>query len=75
MTHDEALAEVHRRQDLHPGAKWVAVRRGSEWTVASIGLAPSVIRQTGTATKPPPIAPRDEPYSMLERVTRLYGSG
>jgi hypothetical protein len=74
MTHDEALAEAERRQRLHPDAKWIATRRGNAWVVARIGLAPTTIKQIGTATKPPPAAPRDDPYSSLEHVTRMFGS-
>lgn len=74
MTLDEATAEAARRQRLHSEAKWVAVQRDGEWVVARIALAPTLIAQTGTATKPPPTAPRDDPYSQLEIITRLYGS-
>jgi hypothetical protein len=35
---------------------------------------PTVIAQTGTATKPPPTVLRDDPYSQFEIITRLYGS-
>lgn len=59
---------------MHSDAKWVAVQRNGQWVVARIALAPTVIVQTGTATKPPPTAPRDDPYSQLEIITRLYGS-
>jgi hypothetical protein len=72
MTRDEAMAEAAKRQRLHPDAKWVATQRGSEWTVARIGLTPT--KPTGTATKPPPVAPRDAPYSQLELVTRMFGT-
>jgi hypothetical protein len=75
VTRDEAMAEVERRQQLHPEAKWVATQQGSEWTVACIGLAPTTIKQTGTGTKPPPVAPREAPYSQLELLTRVLGSG
>jgi hypothetical protein len=74
MTHEEATAEAARRQRLHPDAKWVAAQRDGEWAVARIALAPTAILETGTATKSPPTAPRDDPYSQLEIVTRLYGS-
>jgi hypothetical protein len=75
MTRDEATAEAVRRQRLHSDAKWVGVQRDGEWVVARIALSPTVIAQTGTATKPPLTAPRDDPYSQLEIITRLYGSG
>jgi hypothetical protein len=74
MTREEAMAEAARRQRSHPDAKWVAAERNGEWTVARIALAPTAIAQMGTATKPPPTAPRDDPYSQLEIVTKLYGS-
>jgi hypothetical protein len=75
MTSDEAKAEAERRQQAHPEAKWVATQRGSEWTVARIGLVPTTIEQVGTGTKPPPIAPREAPYSQRELLTRMLGSG
>jgi hypothetical protein len=75
MTRDQAIAEAARSQRLRPDAKWVAVQRDGEWVVARIALVPTMIAQTGTATKPPPTAPRDDPYSQREIITRLYGSG
>jgi hypothetical protein len=75
MTRDEAMAEAERRQQLHPEAKWVATQQGSEWRVARIGLAPTTIKQTGTGMKPPPVAPREAPYSQRELLTRILGSG
>ncbi len=74
MTRDEATAEAARSQRLHSDAKWVPVQRDGEWVVARIGLAPTAIEQTGTATKPPAVPPRDDPYSQREIITRLYGS-
>jgi hypothetical protein len=74
MDREQASAEAVRRQRSHPDAKWVAVERDGEWTVARIGLAPTAIGPTRTATKPPPTTPRDDPYSPLEITTRLYGS-
>jgi len=71
MTRAEAMAEVKRRQASDPGAGWVATQRGNEWIVARIGLAP--IKHTGTATKPPPAAPRDDPPSPVERAPWLAG--
>jgi hypothetical protein len=59
---------------LHPDAKWVATKKENEWTVASINVTPTAIKQTGTATKSPPVAPRDDPYSELEMVTRRFGT-
>jgi hypothetical protein len=74
VTRKEATAEAARSQRLHPDAKWVAVRQDGEWVVARIGLAPTASHKTGSAIKSPPTAPRDDPYSQLEIVTRLYGS-
>jgi hypothetical protein len=74
MTRDEAVAEAERRQRLHPEATWIATQRGNIWTVARIGVAPTRVKPTATATIPPPVAPRDDPYSPLERVTRMFGS-
>jgi hypothetical protein len=73
MTHEEAIAEVQRRQVSDPDVTWVATRRAGEWIVARIGVAPS--KPTGTATKPPPAAPRDDPHSAIERATWFAGSG
>ena len=75
MTRDEAKAEAERRQQSHPEAKWVATKRESGWAVACIGLAPTTIKQAGTGTKPPPVAPREAPYSQIELLTRMLGSG
>jgi hypothetical protein len=73
MTRDEALAEAQRRQRAYPEAKWLATREGDGWTVARINLAPVTVEPTATATTPPPTAPRDDPYSPLENVTRMFG--
>lgn len=66
MTRDEARAEAKRRQASDPGVTWIAAQRGSEWTVARIGIAPRS-KQTGTATKPPPEGPRDGPPDVPHR--------
>jgi hypothetical protein len=71
MTHEEAIAEVARRRLSDPQVTWIAAQRGSEFVVVRIGLAP--VEQTGTATKPPPPAPRDDPHSPIERVTWFAG--
>jgi len=71
MTRAEAMAEVRRRRASDPDAGWVATQRANEWIVARIGLAP--IKQKGTATKPPPAAPRDDPHSPVERAGWLAG--
>ncbi len=73
MTRDEAILEAERKQLSDPNAKWIASRRDGEWVVASIGLAPTTVTATGTATKPPPV-PQEDPQSPLQRVTTLYGS-
>jgi hypothetical protein len=70
MTRDEAMAEVERRRAADPGASWIATQRDGDWIVARVGLAPTKV--TGTATKPPPVAPRDDPHSATERAT-LFG--
>jgi hypothetical protein len=73
MTQEDALAEVERRRATDPDATWLATERNGEWTVARIGLAPIV--STGTATKPPPAAPRDDPHSASERAVWFAGGG
>ncbi len=73
MTHDEAMAEVQRRRASDPGVTWLATQRDGEWTVARIGLAPK--KQTGTAIKPPPVAPQADPHSPLERAIWVAGTG
>jgi hypothetical protein len=73
MTRDEAVAEVARLQRERRDAGWVATEREGTWVVARIGLAPTT--PTGTAVKPPPVAPRDAPQSELQRITTQFGSG
>jgi len=73
MTHEEATAEAKRRQASDPGASWIATSRDGEWTVLRIGVAPTKV--TGTATKPPPVAPSHDPHSPIERATWFAGSG
>jgi hypothetical protein len=73
VTRDEAMAEVERRRAADPKATWVATERDGEWTVARIGIPP--IGQTGTATKPPPAAPRDDPHSSAERAAWFAAGG
>jgi hypothetical protein len=74
MTRDEAIAEAERKQHSHPDAKWIAAQNGSEWIVARVGLPPATIKPTGTTTKPPPLAPQDDPQSPLQRAATLYGT-
>jgi hypothetical protein len=73
MTREEAIAEAKRRQASDPGFTWIATSRAGEWTVARIGVAPT--KPTGTATKPPPLAPRDDPHSPIERAAWFAGGG
>jgi hypothetical protein len=73
MTREEAMAEVEQMRASHPEATWVATQREGEWCVARIGLAPT--RPTGTATKPPPPAPHDDPHSPIERAAWFAGGG
>ena len=64
-TREEAIAEAKRSQASDPYASWIATSRDGEWTVVRIGVVPA--KATGTATNPPPIAPRDDPHSPVER--------
>jgi hypothetical protein len=73
MTREDALAEVERKRASHPDSMWVATQRRGEWIVARIGVAPT--KPTGTATKPPPVAPRDDPHSAVERAAWFAGLG
>ena len=75
MTRDEATAETQRAQRLNPDAKWIAAERDGEWTIGRVDLTPDTAGETHTATQPPPLAPRDDPYSQVENVARLYGGG
>jgi hypothetical protein len=73
MTREEAVAEVERRRVADPGVSWIASQRDGDWIVVRIDIAPTKV--TGTATKPPPVAPRDDPYSAIERATWFAGGG
>jgi hypothetical protein len=73
MTRDEATIEAERRQRVHPDAKWIATRRGEEWIVARIGLAPASTQPLSTALTPPPPAPREDPQSQLQRLIQQVG--
>ncbi len=73
MTREEATAEAKRRQASDPDASWIATPRDGEWIVARIGVAPTKV--TGTATKPPPVAPQDDPHSATERAAWFAGGG
>jgi hypothetical protein len=73
MTREEAIAEAERRQASDPSATWIATQREGEWVLARIGVAQT--KPTGTATKPPPQAPRDDPHSPAERAAWFAGGG
>lgn len=73
MTHEEAIAEAKRRQATDPDASWVAAPKDGDWTVVRIGVAPT--KTTGTATKPPPVVPGDDPHSSIERAAWFAGGG
>jgi hypothetical protein len=71
MTRQEAMAEVERRRAADPGASWIASRRDGDWIVVRLGVAPTKV--VGTATKPPPVPPRDDPHSAIERAAWFAG--
>ncbi len=73
MTRDEAIAEVERRRAAEPGASWIASQRDGDWVVVRLGVAPTKV--SGTATKPPPIAPEGDPHSPIERAAWFAGGG
>jgi hypothetical protein len=73
MTREEAIAEAKRKQMSDPDASWIASSRDGEWTVVRVGVAPT--KPTGTATKPPPAAPRVDPHSTIERAAWFTGGG
>ena len=75
MTNDEAMAAATEKQRSHPDAKWIAVERDGQWTIARIDVPPSTIDASAIAIKPPPEAPRDDPHSQVEEVARMYGFG
>jgi hypothetical protein len=68
MTRDEATARAEALQTAHPEAKWLATRRDDGWAVVRIDVQPGTNEPTGTTLKPEPAAPRDDPYSELDRV-------
>ena len=73
MTREEAIAEAKRRQASDPGASWIASQRDGDWIVVRVGVALTEV--TGTATKPPPVAPQDDPHSPIERAAWFAGGG
>jgi hypothetical protein len=74
VTRDEATAEVRRRRGADPASAWIAAKRADGWVVVRLGMAPP-IQQVATATQPPPVAPRDDPYSPLQRAIWTVGGG
>jgi hypothetical protein len=73
MTQEEAIAEAKRRQASDPDTSWIATSRDGEWTLVRIGVVST--KATGTATKPPPVGPRDDPHSPIERATWFAAGG
>jgi hypothetical protein len=73
MTREEAIAEAKRRQASDPGASWIGSQRDRDWIVVRVGVAPTEV--TGTATKPPPVAPQNDPHSPIERAAWFAGGG
>lgn len=57
------------------GPKWIATHRSGEWTIARIDVPPDTAGPAGTPIQPPPAAPRENPFSEVEGVTRSYGGG
>jgi hypothetical protein len=73
MTREDAISEAKSRQASDPSATWIATARDGQWTVVRVGVAST--KPTGTATKPPPLAPRDDPHSPIERATWFAAGG
>ena len=73
MTREQAISEAKRKQASDPDGSWIATQQDGEWTVVRIGVMRT--KSTGTATKPPPAPPRDDPHSPIERATWLAGGG
>jgi hypothetical protein len=73
MTREEAIAKAKRMQTSYPDASWIATEQDGEWTVVRIGVVPT--KSTGTATKPPPVPPRDDPHTPIERAAWFAGGG
>jgi len=72
MTREEATARAEELQKAHPEATWLATRRGGEWVVARIDLAPRTGSTVGTAAVPDS-PPRTDPYSQQAWVANNYG--
>jgi hypothetical protein len=73
MTREEATAELERRRVSNPSVSWIASQQGTDWVVARIDLAPTVV--TGTATKAPPIPPAIDPHTSIERAAWFAAVG
>ena len=73
MTRQQAIAELERRRISDPDASWMPTQRGGEWTVVRVGLTPSKV--TGTTLAAPPVAPRDDPHSSIERAAWFAALG
>ena len=74
MTREQAIAEAKRRTAAETDATWIATQRDGRWTVARVDVAPGITPK-GTATTPPPVAPRDDsPHNAPgERANWLAG--
>jgi hypothetical protein len=66
-------SKVERRRAADPGASWIATHRDGDWIVVRIGVTPTKV--TGTATKPPPVAPQGDPHSAIERAVWFAADG
>jgi hypothetical protein len=73
MRRDEAIAEAGRRHASDPDVTWIAASRNGEWTAVRIGVVST--KPCGTATKPRPLAPRDDPHSPIERAAWFAAGG
>jgi hypothetical protein len=68
-----SITEAERKRAADPSAGWIASQRDGDWVVLRIDVAP--IKVTATATKPPPVAPRDDPHSASDRAVWFSGGG
>jgi hypothetical protein len=73
MTHEEAIAQAAQLRASEPGATWIVTERDGDWHVTRVGVAP--VQVSGTATKPPPPAPRDDPHTPAERAAWFAAGG
>jgi hypothetical protein len=65
-----AAGSVRRRVRGRPVSRECS---SGDWVVVRIGVAPT--KMTGTATKPPPVAPHGDPHSAIERAAWFAGGG